>query len=101
MGAEPINPVGAAGPLSRLTSAATAQKGVADEFKQVFRHYLGEVSDLQQRADKAVRDLATGQMGSVHELILAVNEADMSFRLMMQMRNKLIDAYKEIMRMQV
>jgi flagellar hook-basal body complex protein FliE len=43
----------------------------------------------------------TGQTSNLHEVIVAMSEADLSFRLMMQVRNKLLEAYKEIMRMQV
>jgi len=71
------------------------------DFKQVLQTYLAEVNDLQLEADKAVRDLVTGKAESFHEVIVAMSEADLSFRLMMQIRNKLVEAYKEIMRMQV
>jgi len=70
-------------------------------FKETFQSYLDEVNDLQLQADQAVRDLATGKVDSLHQVIVAVSEADLSFRLMMQVRNKLLEAYKEIMKMQV
>jgi flagellar hook-basal body complex protein FliE len=71
------------------------------DFKQMLGKYLAEVNALQLEADKAVRDLATGKVENFHEVIVAMSEADLSFRLMMEMRNKLVEAYKEIMRMQV
>ena len=70
-------------------------------FKKVFDRYLSEVNSLQEQADVAVRDLATGKTDNLHDVVVAVNEADLSFRLMMQMRNRLVEAYREIMRMQV
>jgi flagellar hook-basal body complex protein FliE len=73
----------------------------AAQFKNVLGRYINEVNDLQNTADKAVRDLAAGKMDNLHQVIMAVNEADLSFRLMMEIRNRLVDAYREIMRMQV
>jgi len=98
----PINP-GESSPLRGLGQAdpkRAAGKGT-DEFKEMLQNYIGEVNSLQKQADVAVRELATGQAENLHQLIVAVNEADLSFRLMMEMRNKLVDAYREIMRMQV
>ena len=69
--------------------------------KDAFARYLSEVNELQGRAAEAVRDMATGKVENLHQVVAAVNEADLSFRLMMQMRNRLTEAYKEIMRMQV
>jgi flagellar hook-basal body complex protein FliE len=80
--------------LKRLGSA---QPG----FRETLERYIQDVNSLQVEADKAVRNLVTGKMDNFHEVIVAMSEADLSFRLMMQMRNKLVDAYKEIMRMQV
>jgi flagellar hook-basal body complex protein FliE len=100
----PILPVGGvdrfagAGALTSGTSGAT---GGTTGFKDVFGKYLNEVNGIQQSADKSVRDLTTGNLDSLHQVVVALNEADLSFQLMMQMRNKLIDAYREIMRMQV
>ena len=76
-------------------------KQVGEEFKEMLEGYLKDVNSLQHKADGAVHDLVTGRTENLHQLIAAVNEADLSFRLMMEMRNKLVDAYKEIMRMQV
>lgn len=70
-------------------------------FRETLERYIQDVNSLQVEADKAVRNLVTGKTDNFHEVIVAMSEADLSFRLMMQMRNKLVDAYKEIMRMQV
>lgn len=81
---------------------AALQKGSKDKaFGELVTDYLEEVNRLQKEADKSVFDLATGRTESLQDVVVAVNEADLSFRLMMQIRNKLLDAYREIMRMQV
>ena len=59
---------------------------------------LSEVNELQQDADQAMADVTLGKLG-IHEGMLAITEADMSLRLLVQVRNKIMDAYKEISRM--
>ena len=63
--------------------------------------YLSQVDTLQDKADAALRDVATGKADNLHRLVVATSEAELSFRLMMKTRNKLVEAYKEIMRMKV
>ena len=76
-----------------------AAKGTS--FKDTLQDYLQDVNDLQREADKAVVGLATGKVDNLHEVLVAMGEADVSYRLMMEIRNKLLEAYREITRMQV
>lgn len=73
--------------------------------KRTFGEFLSDsvakVNDLQQKADTAVQKLASGESKNLHETLLAVETADIAFKQMNQVRMKVIDAYKEIMRMQV
>jgi len=88
----------------RLPLSGTPKPGVAGDaagFKKMLEGYMEQVNQLQQEADKAVVELASGKLDNLHQVVAAMSEADLSFRLMMQVRNKLLDAYKEIMRMQV
>ncbi|MCA8922126.1 MAG: flagellar hook-basal body complex protein FliE [Planctomycetes bacterium] len=62
---------------------------------------LEQVNSAQQQADQAVQDLASGKVEDVHDVMLAMTEADLSFRLMLEVRNKLVEAYQEVSRMQV
>jgi len=94
-----ISPITPGGPQKLPQQGLSAQDG--PDFKELMDNYLREVNDLQQEADKAVLDLAAGRKDNLHQVVAALNEADLSFRLMMAVRNKLLDAYKEIMRMQV
>ena len=59
------------------------------------------MNQLQQKADAAITALATGDKVSLHDTMIAMEQADVSFRLMMQVRNKIVEAYQEILRMQV
>jgi len=70
-------------------------------FAGVLKTSLTEVNQLQQKADAAITALATGDKASLHDTMIAMEQADVSFRLMMQVRNKIVEAYQEILRMQV
>lgn len=70
-------------------------------FADVLKSSLEEVNSLQQEADRAIRELATTGKTSLHDTMIALERADLSFRLMMQVRNKIVEAYQEIMRMTV
>ena len=76
------------------------QKG-EKSFGESLVESLEKVNNLQLTADKAVEDLATGKTQSIHEAMLALSKADIAFRLTMQVRNKVVEAYQEIMRMPV
>ena len=70
-------------------------------FKKVLQKFLSEVNDMQLNADETIKKLASGEIKDLHQVMTALAEADISFKMMMTIRNKLIEAYKEIMKMQV
>jgi len=70
-------------------------------FKETIGNYVNEVNDLQVKAGESIENFATGKVENVHEVMIAMSKAEVSFKFMMETRNKLVDAYKEIMRMQV
>ena len=65
-------------------------------FKEFLLDALDHVNSMQHDADHAVEQLATGEDVSAAEVLTAVQKADLSFRMMMQIRNKLVQAYQEI-----
>jgi flagellar hook-basal body complex protein FliE len=70
-------------------------------FAETLTESLDKVNDLQKEADVAIEDFATGKTRNIHETMIAVNKADLAFRLTMQVRNKIVEAYQEVMRTQV
>jgi len=80
---------------------APAEDGKPGSFASALKDSIAEVNAMQQKADASVTALATGDKVSLHETMIAVEQADVSFRLMMQVRNKIVEAYQEILRMQV
>ena len=70
-------------------------------FGDTLNQAIADVNGLQQQAGKAVEKMVTGEATDLHEVMIAVEKARTSFDLLMEIRNKTIDVYREIMRMQV
>ncbi len=73
----------------------------SDSFGDLLMKKIENVDQLQQTADTAVTNFTTGKSRNLHEAVLALEMADTSLRLMVTVRNKVIEAYQEVMRMQV
>lgn len=71
------------------------------DFSDLLRQALNEVNEVSQTAEVEARNLMTGDRADMHSAMLAVQKADLSFQMMMAVRSKLIDAYREVMRMQI
>ncbi len=76
------------------------QKNNSD-FSSVLDKTLGEVNSLQQKSDKAMSDLATGSVKDLHQAAIAIDKAELSMKLTLEVRNKAINAYKELARTQM
>lgn len=97
--------------INKLSGLSTADllknKGVnanptsGKDFGQVLKDSLGEVNTMQQTSEKAMSDIATGQVKDLHQASIAIDKAEMSMKLMLEVRNKAINAYKEILRTQM
>ncbi|MTI69488.1 MAG: flagellar hook-basal body complex protein FliE [Firmicutes bacterium] len=70
-------------------------------FGDVLKEKLEGVNKLQIKADKANRDLITGEAQDIHSVMIATEEAKLALEMTVQVRNKVIEAYKEINRMQI
>jgi len=81
--------------LSEKSSAGGAN--FADSLKSA----LEDVNEIQQTSEKAIADLATGQVKDLHQAALAIGKAETSMKLMLEIRNKALNAYKEIGRTQL
>lgn len=81
-----------------MPSAEVAGKDAAGSanFTDFFMNALDQVNSMQMQADQAVEQYVTGGPGDPAEVLTAVQKADITFRLMMQIRNKLVQAYQEV-----
>lgn len=82
---------------SNSTTSQTGGSGFADALKKS----LNEVNEMQEAGEKAMSDLATGQVKDLHQAALAIDKAEISMKLMLEVRNKALSAYKEISRTQM
>ena len=92
----------ASSPLT-LPPASAGIQGTADasSFKDFLLNSLDEVNSMQLDANKAVEAMATGQDIGPGEVLTAVQKADLAFRMMMQIRNKLVSAYQDVQNIRV
>ncbi len=79
------------------TSSVSGDKSFADTLKNA----ITEVNQMQQVSNKKMQELSVGKTDNVADVMIASEKADIAMRVMVQVRNKVIDAYNEIMRMQV
>lgn len=79
------------------SNSGVRANGFMDSLQQAISH----ANDIQLGANQATEALMTGQTQNIHQTMAALQEADVSFQLMMQIRNKLVSAYEEIQRMQI
>ena len=73
----------------------------SESFSEILAKSIEEVNKLQKQADNAIEKLATGEEKDIAQAMIAMEKANLSFQLMTQMRNKIVEAYEEIMRMPV
>ncbi len=94
----PLPPVGATPPTRPATPAAGAPApGFADTVKQG----LEGVSGLEKTADQLTQQVAAGESVPIHELMTATAKASVGVEMLTQVRNRAVEAYQEIMRLQV
>ncbi len=92
----PLPPMSSAGAVG-----AAHEMAGGESFKQMLLDSIQQVNALQQDADRSVEALATGEDINPAEVLTAVQKADIAFRMMMQIRNKLVAAYNEVQNIRV
>ncbi len=92
-----LMPVSTVGGLDKLTGPQEGKLAFSD----VLAKALDDVNSLQASAKEASMKLASGQIQDISEVVIASEKASIAIQLTMQVRNKAIDAYQEVMRMQV
>ena len=90
--------------ISRLGSDAplkNAKQAGKTSFTKFVEKYVSEVDDLQQESNTAIKDLLSGKHQDITSVVAAFAKADMSFKLLVNVRNKIIEAYKQTMNMSI
>jgi flagellar hook-basal body complex protein FliE len=99
----PINTLGTqvGGASATQSSGVAGAAGGSGDFSKVLMDSIGEVNRLQSEASDATQKFATGQSTNVAEVMVAVQKADIAYSTLMEIKNKLMDAYNEIQQMRV
>jgi len=95
-----INPITSDIPLS----LGTRPSGIQEEkssFGTLLKDAISTANDLQHRSDLEIQKIMTGESDELHTAVVAMQRADLSFQMMMQVRNKIVQAYQEVLRMPV
>ena len=100
---QPISTPGLISPETTAGKTPTTATETSDgkDFKSLFMDSINEVNRLQAEADEARVNLVTGKTENVAEVFTAVKKAELAFQTLMQIRNKLMDAYDEIRQMRI
>jgi flagellar hook-basal body complex protein FliE len=84
-----------------LQSSASVSSTSSANFANVLGDMVNEVAQKQADAGSAVTGLLSGQNVSLHQAMISMEEANVSFQMMVEVRNRLLDSYQELMRMQI
>ena len=101
---DPLAHLGAVNPISSPAQGAQTPVLAGSEaggFGDLLKQALQDVNQVSAQAEAEARNLMTGQGADMHTAMLAVQKAELNFQMMMAVRSKLIDAYREVMRMQM
>lgn len=100
-----VNPIGlpkieSLGVQEKTQKTPNAQE-VVNSFQELLSQALNQVNSLQNNADEMMKKLAAGEIKDLHQVMIAVEEAGVALQLTLQIRNRIIESYQEIMRMQI
>jgi flagellar hook-basal body complex protein FliE len=96
-----VNPVTVPVKLPNTQEIGTAGNSKAAGFGSTLENLVNTVSGKEAQAEAITNNVITGQSGQLHQSVIAMQEASVALSLMVQVRNKLVDSYQELMRMQV
>ncbi len=77
------------------------EKKKGEDFAQILKDALDKVNSMQKKAEKMTDDFARGKISNIHDVIIEAEKASIALRLTVEVRNRIVEAYREIMRMQL
>jgi len=100
-GVEGIQAIGAVADVQPQAAAAAAPTEPAGRFADWFDNQVGQLNTQLVQAEQGVQQLAAGNAASLHDVMIRMEEARLSFQLAVQFRSRVLEAYQDVMRMQV
>ena len=95
----PIGPIWQQGQVDKQKGVKPQEDGAS--FKETLQGFLKDVNSMQVKADQSIEKMAAGEITDVHQVMSTVEEANVAFNMMMEIRNKVMDAYQEVMRIRL
>jgi len=105
-GINPINGISSLNSLNKIekvvSEASNKVKSASEpDFASVLKQAISEVNSQQVQSEKMMNDFAAGKISNIHDVIVNAEKASMSLKLTMEVRNSIVESYREIMRMQL
>ncbi len=102
MAIDSINSLGSLLQSQATKSSKSENKSdISSSFDKILKESIEEVNSFQKNADKAMADIASGEVKDLHQAAIAIDRAEISMKMMLEIRNKALNAYKEILRTQI
>ncbi|TKX32140.1 flagellar hook-basal body complex protein FliE [Campylobacter estrildidarum] len=87
--------------VSKTNVSQNSQNGIGEEFAKMLKNEIDDLNKAQKTGEAAMTDIATGQVKDLHQAAIAITKAESSMKFMLEVRNKALNAYKEITRTQI
>ena len=97
----PINISSSAQPLPLSKVTPNPIELTKNNFGNIIKESIAKTAEAEQQGNQAIEGLASGQARNLHEVMISVEKADISLKMLVQFRNKALQAYEEVMRMQI
>lgn len=98
---EEVKNIGLTLPQSATSKKESPKSLDNGEFSRMLKKSIDELNQVQETSDRALADMASGQLKDLHQAAIAIGKAETSMKLMLEVRNKALSAYKEILRTQI
>jgi flagellar hook-basal body complex protein FliE len=89
------------GPADALKGKSVTNDPRMPSFEDTLKGFIKDVNTLQKNADTSIQKMVSGEITDVHQVAVAVQEANTAFSMMMEIRNKMTEAYDNVLRMQI
>ncbi|MDD2443968.1 MAG: flagellar hook-basal body complex protein FliE [Desulfotomaculaceae bacterium] len=96
-----VSPVGQLSPVLPAVNSGQQETGQEGSFSKILNNAISKLNNTQVVADNLALELLTGDIQDIHQVTIAMQEAKLSMQLAVEVRNKVIEAYQEISRMQI
>ena len=87
--------------IQPLSGGIRSKSKKGEDFAKVLKEAFEKVNEQQKKAEKMADDYAAGRISNIHDVIIEAEKASIALRLTVEVRNRIVDAYREIMRMQL